>query len=147
MKATSKVSISVVAPHHLSSPVFEEQRPARISSSKSKACWEALHVHRRMSAFAVLQSAAKRKAPQTASKFKGPKSSKKLKTSEARALQAVMVMLCISCNWVSTALQAETAAGTRLREMPSLHADAAKGAAGGACQRVPGLCIRPAAGS
>lgn len=124
---------------------FGEQRPVLISYSKSKARWEALYVHRRMSAFAVLQSAAKRKAPQTASKSKGPKSSKKLKTSEARALQAVMVMLCISCNRVTIVLQAEIAAGTRLREMPSLHADAAESAAGGACQRMPGLCIRPAA--
>ena len=60
--------------------------------SKSKACWEPLYVQCRMSAFAILQSAAKRKAPQTASKSKGPKSSKKLRTSEARALRLVTVM-------------------------------------------------------
>ena len=82
-----KVSINVVVPHHLSSRVFGKQRPALISFSKSKACWEALYVHRRMSAFAVLQSAAKRKVPQTASKSKGLKSSKKLKPSEVRDLQ------------------------------------------------------------
>ena len=48
---------------------------------------------------------------------------------------------------ITIVLQAEIAAGTRLREVPSLHADAAKGAAGGTRQRMPGLCIWPAAGS